>query len=171
MSTRLTAEQVRDAHDKHWHDLPAEYDMPEASALSEYSHDWQAIADELNTALGDEAKLCHATEANYRQCKYSTNRGWCDDAPFLVWDDTGHLFITMGGLKTWDVTDDAKAWFAALGGGECEDANTRFNAWTCSECKATLLLMFDDFGEPTYSVDGVADVPRHCPNCGKAVKR
>ena len=52
MSTRLTAEQVRDAHDRHWHDLPAEYDMPEASALSEYSNDWQAIADELNAALG-----------------------------------------------------------------------------------------------------------------------
>lgn len=49
---KLTAEQVREAHDKHWHDLPAEYDMPEASALPEYSHDWQAIADELNAALG-----------------------------------------------------------------------------------------------------------------------
>lgn len=48
----LTAEQVREAHDKHWHDLPAEYDMPEAVALPEYSYDWQAIADELNAALG-----------------------------------------------------------------------------------------------------------------------
>lgn len=56
---------------------------------------------------------------------------------------------------------------ATLGGGECEDTNERFNAWTCSECKATLLLMFDDYDEPTYSVDGVADVPRFCPNCGK----
>ena len=72
-------------------------------------------AQAITATLGDDAKLCHATEANYRQCKYGTNRGWCDDAPFLVWDDTGHLFITMGGLKTWDVTDDAKAWFVTLG--------------------------------------------------------
>ena len=44
----LTAEQVREAVEKHWHDLSAEYDMPEATALPEYSYDWQAIADELN---------------------------------------------------------------------------------------------------------------------------
>lgn len=54
----------------------------------------------------------------------------------------------------------------------CEDAGTRFNAWVCSECDATLLLMFDDYDEPTYSVNGVADVPRYCPNCGaKVVER
>ncbi len=51
----------------------------------------------------------------------------------------------------------------------CEDANTRFNAWTCSECKCTLLLMFDDYGEPTLNVDGVASVPNYCPNCGAKV--
>lgn len=48
----LTAEQVREAVEKHWHDLPYEYDMPEATALPEYSYDWQAIADELNAELG-----------------------------------------------------------------------------------------------------------------------
>lgn len=53
--------------------------------------------------------------------------------------------------------------------GVCEDTNERFNAWICSECEATLLLMFDDYGEPTYSADGVADVPRFCPNCGRKV--
>ena len=50
----LTAEQVKRIHEvieKHWHDLPADYDMPEATALSEYSYDWQAIADELNAVL------------------------------------------------------------------------------------------------------------------------
>lgn len=52
MSGKLTAEQVRKTVEKHWHDLPAEYDMPEATALPEYSYDWQAIADELNAALG-----------------------------------------------------------------------------------------------------------------------
>ena len=61
------------------------------------------------------AKPCYAADANYERCKYGVNRGWCDDAPFLVWDDTGHLFITMGGLKTWDVTDDARKWSAAHG--------------------------------------------------------
>lgn len=49
---KLTEEQVRETVEKHWHDLPAEYDMPEASALPEYSYDWQAIADELNATLG-----------------------------------------------------------------------------------------------------------------------
>jgi len=48
----LTAEQVRETVEKHWHDLPADYDMPEATALPEYSYDWQAIADELNAAMG-----------------------------------------------------------------------------------------------------------------------
>ena len=50
----LTAEQVRETVEKHWHDLPDEYDIPEATALPEYSYDWQAIADELNAELGSE---------------------------------------------------------------------------------------------------------------------
>lgn len=48
-SGTLTAEQVRETVEKHWRDLPDEYDMPEATALPKYSYDWQAIADELNT--------------------------------------------------------------------------------------------------------------------------
>lgn len=55
-SGTLTVEQVKRIHDvieKHWHDLPAEYDMPEATALPECSYDWQAIADELNAELGN----------------------------------------------------------------------------------------------------------------------
>ena len=51
-SGTLTAEQVREVVDRHWHDLPTERDMPEATALPEYSYDWQAIADELNATLG-----------------------------------------------------------------------------------------------------------------------
>ena len=54
---KLTAEQVRETVEKHWHDLSAEYDMPEATALPEYSYDWQAIADELNAMLG--SGTCH----------------------------------------------------------------------------------------------------------------
>lgn len=59
-SGTLTAEQIKRIHDvieKHWHDLPAEYDMPEATALPEYSYDWQAIADELNARA---ERTCHA---------------------------------------------------------------------------------------------------------------
>lgn len=51
-SGTLTAEQVRETVEKHWHDLSADYDMPEATALPEYSYDWQAIADALNAELG-----------------------------------------------------------------------------------------------------------------------
>ncbi len=51
-SGTLTAEQVRETVEKHWHDLSAEYDMPEATALSEYSYNWQTIADELNATTG-----------------------------------------------------------------------------------------------------------------------
>ena len=52
MSGKLTAEQVRETTERHWHDLSADYDMPEAAALPECSYDWQAIADELNVTLG-----------------------------------------------------------------------------------------------------------------------
>lgn len=50
---KLTAEQVRQAVEKHWHDLPTDYDMPEATALPEFSYNWHAIADELNATLGN----------------------------------------------------------------------------------------------------------------------
>ena len=64
-SGTLTAEQVRETVEKHWHDLSADYDMPEATALPEYSYDWQAIADELN-ARGE------------RTCKSTTDdNAWC----------------------------------------------------------------------------------------------
>ena len=58
----LTAEQVRETVEKHWHDLPADYDMPEATALPEYSYDWQAITDELNAELG--SGTCELTETD-----------------------------------------------------------------------------------------------------------
>lgn len=64
----------------------------------------------------------------------------------------------------------AQAIEATLGRGECRDSNNRFNAWQCSECGAAVLLVFDDFDEPTYSVNGSADVPNFCPNCGKVVR-
>ena len=54
-SGTMTVEKVKrinEVIEKHWHDLSTEYDMPEATALPEYSYDWQAIADELNETLG-----------------------------------------------------------------------------------------------------------------------
>lgn len=39
----------------------------------------------------------------------------CKPNPMLVWDYKGNLLITLGGLKTWDVTDKAKAWFKKFG--------------------------------------------------------
>ena len=69
----------------------------------------------------------------------------------------------MGYLTTEQAID------ATLGAGTCNDKCSRFNAWVCSECNATVLLMFDDYGEPSYSVDGIADLPRFCPNCGRKV--
>lgn len=80
-----------------------------------------------------------------------------------VWDE----FIACGGCGA--TAETAEAWNMRAE-RTCRDANTRFNAWTCSECKCTLLLMFDDFGEPTLNVDGVASVPNYCPNCGRKVE-
>ena len=100
---------------------------------------------------------------------------WWEEYGFTYWKNrfgyscncaTGH----ESGMVS--VLFDAKpeqAVEATLGRGTCHDANNRFNAWTCSECGATLLLIFDDYGEPSFSVDGTADVPHYCPNCGRRV--
>lgn len=71
-SGTLTAAQVRECVEKHWHDLSDEYDMPEATALPEYSYDWQAIADELNSRVkppcdGGYCPLCGAIERTCRK--------------------------------------------------------------------------------------------------------
>ena len=122
----------------------------------------QAIA----ATLGSDTKPCYAADENYRRCKYSVNRGWCDDAPFLVWDDTGHLFITMGGLKTWDVTDDAKKWFVELGSGTCEVQHVKsgpmYDVWRYTCC-----------GYEHAENVGEESIPQNfCPKCGaKAVER
>ena len=110
-----------------------------------------------------------------RDGKAIKNTYW-DDAEGRRWgytsDESGvikdrQLFLVHGRM---DITPE-QAVAATLGQGTCRDSNKRFDAWQCSECGATLLLMFDDYDEPTYSVDGVADVPRFCPNCGRRVER
>ena len=67
----LTAEQVRETVEKHWHDLSADYDMPEATALPEYSYDWQAIADELNARA---ERTCEEI-VRCRDCKHHESQG------------------------------------------------------------------------------------------------
>lgn len=84
-SGTLTAEQVRETVEKHWHDLPDEYDMPEATALPEYSYDWQAIADELNSRAE-------------RICKWNLSEKW----PNAKGDDHVYGYETECGRRhTW----------------------------------------------------------------------
>lgn len=64
----LTAEQVRETVEKHWHDLSADYDMPEATALSEYSYDWHAIADELNSRAERTCRIVEYADAQFPVC-------------------------------------------------------------------------------------------------------
>ena len=91
----------------------------------------------------------------------------------LTWEyfntENGDAWLGFLGACESDISPE-QAVEATLGRGECHDSNNRFNAWQCSECGATVLLMFDDFDEPTYSVNGVADVPKYCPNCGRKVR-
>lgn len=68
-----------------------------------------------------------------------------------------------GNWDRYDCKVRARAWELV----KCHDVDKRSYAVTCSECKATVLLEVTDSGEPTYSVDGVADVPKYCPNCGR----
>ena len=100
MSGKLTAEQVREIVEKHWHDLPAEYDMPEATALPEYSYDWQAIADELKATLGGEDSSADDALALLDEIR---------EAGRISYDDYSRLFDAI----------------AALGGGERESSKER----------------------------------------------
>ena len=116
-------------------------------------------------------------------------REWDGTHPITVWHDgqftyeymersladgvkphTGEVLDGTGRLEAViHVCSPEQAVEATLGRGTCMDKCSRFNAWVCSECGATVLLMFDDYGEPSYSVDGVADVPHYCPSCGRRV--
>ncbi len=55
---------------------------------------------------------------------------------------------------------------ATLGRGTCHDVGKGW-MWRCSECKCRLDIDRDYL--PTMWVDGMADVPRFCPNCGRRV--
>jgi hypothetical protein len=89
---------------------------------------------------------------------------WNDETNLAVASDDrdGKLWMSLR------VTPE-QAIEATLGRGTCHDSNNRFNAWQCSECGATLLLMVDDYGEPSYCVEDAAAMPRYCPNCGRRV--
>lgn len=59
--------------------LVREYDYTEISRML------RKAADELEqviaATLGSE-QPCFATKTGYKRCKYSTNRGWCDDSRY-----------------------------------------------------------------------------------------
>lgn len=55
---------------------------------------------------------------------------------------------------------------ATLGRGTCHDVGKGW-MWRCSECRCRLDIDRDDL--PTMWVDGMASVPRYCPNCGRRV--
>lgn len=93
---------------------------------------------------------------------------------FTVATSNEHYFILVrdsdAGIKMWSqYFTFEQAIDATLGPGTCHDTYERLNAWQCSECGGTLLLMHNDYGELTYSVDSVAAMPRYCPNCGRRV--
>ena len=95
---KLTADDVRETIDKHWHDLPAEYDMPEATALPEYSYDWQAIVDELNSRA---ERTCECIMCAYFENK-STCGAYCNYFDRELGDD-------YDGGCTWGVLSGCKA--------------------------------------------------------------
>lgn len=113
------------------------------------------------TATDDLRRLLDERGARWTACSKATidNQTFCYGYTYTEFKD---------GLMVTSLTTE-QAVEATLGRGECRDSNNRFNAWQCSECGATVLLMFDDFDEPTYSVGGVAEVPKYCPNCGRKV--
>ena len=159
-SGTLTAEQVRETVEKHWHDLPSEYDMPEATALPEYSYDWQAIADELNAELVSEKPY-------YTDRDDNGNHITCAQCGEYL--GTAEEFAAMAGEKRCFATDYTherckysvdRGWVedAELGSGTCKASKPNCSDFfnLCSEC-----------GEQWSQVSA----PKFCPNCGKAVER
>ena len=154
-SGTLTAEQVRNACEKHWHDLPAEYDMPEATALPEYSYDWQAIADELNATLGSDdeyeakmdALLCHLTNG-----KFSKSRQYSLDFMKSCVDEEYEMLYAK------ELAD------ATLGAGECEVVMS----FTDGLCTDNPKHWFKLSCGHSFMVDGLGK-PVACAVCGKAV--
>ena len=189
----LTAEQVCEVVEKHWHDLPDEYDMPEATALPEYSYDWQAIADELNDMLGSdneyEAKmdelLCYLTNG-----KFSKSRQYSLDFMKACVDE--------------EYEDAYNELNAELGSGKAKDlllrtfglAQMMHDCWL-EECKAGDNVDISACNAYSYEFDQIAqamfdmgtdpndsdycrsaelgsetcelDYDRHCSNCGVCV--
>ena len=59
-------------------------------------------AQAVEATLGrGECRECHATERNYRHCKYSVDRGWCDDGCKLPKTRIDHGSIEYNGVTEW----------------------------------------------------------------------
>ena len=146
-SRTLTAEQAKRIHEiieKHWHDLPDEYDMPEATALPEYSYDWQAITEELNAELGG---------GNCARCAEDMGRyadSLCDPLKERIaellrcLENDWHIHASWDGLrKFWCIElneEGVRMRDAELGSGTCEwlpvESCHTFAGpgWECSNC-------------------------------------
>lgn len=74
---------------------------------------------------------------------------------------SGRMKVSVEGYPT-----PEQAIEATLGRGTCHDVGKGW-MWRCSECKCRLDIDRDYL--PTMWVDGMADVPRFCPNCGRRV--
>ena len=164
----LTAEQVKWIHEiieKHWHDLSAEYDMPEATALPEYSYNWQAIADELNAELGSgKAKDLLLRTFGLAQMMYDC---WLEECKA-----GDNVDVSACNAYSYEFDQIAQAMFdmgidpnggdyyrsAELGSGTCH-AIAIYNMndeWCGDKCSACDYEWYED--EPNF-----------CPHCGRKV--
>lgn len=78
--------------------------------------------------------------------------------PTLVWDG-GRCYITLGGLETWDVTEDALEFAVTRGLGTCK--NISKDGFKCSECGDSWLGGFN-LGPIAFKC---------CPSCGREVTK
>lgn len=116
----------------------------------------RAMLDKRETEYGtDDAETVKATRWTF---------GENGSAMFTEYDDDECVFVTSGHVWT-----PEQAIAATLGRGTCKDVGE--GMFECSECGCSIDLEDVASCEPTMWVDGVASVPRFCPNCGRAVAR
>ena len=174
-SGTLTAEQVREAVEKHWHDLHDEYDMPEATALPEYSYDWQAVADELNELGSDKEKDLLLRTFGLAQMMYGCWLEECKagdnvdvsacNAYSYEFDQIAQAMFDVG----IDPNDSDYYRSAELGSGTCEwvleHSGTPYDKWRCSGCGYLFVESRTDQGiKEDFE-------PNFCPRCGAKIRK
>ena len=119
--------------------------------------------DELRAMLDERGVEWHTPNSLMEELNESMARKmtfWGDDDCYCAIENF------CGGFSLSDLTP-AQAIEATLGRGTCRDLGDG-QMFICSECGCTLDIQ-DENGEPTMMVDGVADVPKCCPNCKREV--